>query len=185
MLSSQWLCGHCHFNHLSLFCLGCLTHQLHRSNHTNNQIILTRMLFLDSEFLINYLVIGGKARVAQLLYVFNSADHWLFCLSQGSVSFIVMGWWITSTCARMEPVAPAGTKRLHISVGHLWVQVHWWLFFFSLLVFLHSKWIKMYVCAIGRFCENQSTWRTQVFVEWTTTNTVSVSTLIKKCFKYL
>lgn len=39
------------------------------------------------------------------------------------------------------------------------------------------------VCPTGRFCENHSTWRSQVFVERPATNTVSVWTRLQKMFK--
>lgn len=77
------------------------------------------MLFLDSELSGDYWEGQGHTVIVRFAAVFNPPDHWVLCLSQGSVSCIVMVSWITSMCVRMEPVAPAGTKHQHISVGHL------------------------------------------------------------------
>lgn len=84
-------------------------------------------------------------------------------LPQGSVSFIVMDSWIMSTCVRTEPVAPAGTKRRHISAGPSWVTAveaeSYGRLTFSVFVFKMNWNIIMFVCLFVCLCLRTLLWR--------------------------
>lgn len=174
-------------NHLPLLCKGLYNSKkrmitLYRLNHTNSEILNQNVVY---RYWLWWIICWLLYRpvIVHSADIYNSADCWLFCISQGNVSCIVMDWWITSMCVRIEPVAPAGTKRQHSSVAHLWVQVHQQLCFFFHSRFAQNESTCLFARSIGCFCENHSIWRTQVFVEWATTNAVSVYTVFEKMLR--